>query len=160
MSTETCGTMRELIPDVVGGRLPRAQAETVERHVAACAECAGELRVARMILASRRDAPSGLLERLLATVGAHRPRTATPAGSWWGVAAAAVAALALGIGIQSDPSVQPVEVPGYAYEVEEGDIWLSDDGLLAGAPLFDDLSDDVLMQLLDELSTSAAGGSA
>ena len=52
------------------------------------------------------------------------------------------------------------EVPGYAYEVEEGDIWASDDGLMAGAPLFDELSDEALLQLLDELALGSAGGSA
>jgi hypothetical protein len=44
--------------------------------------------------------------------------------------------------------------------LNEGEIWVSDDGLLAGAPLFDGLSDDALLQLLDELSVESTGGSA
>lgn len=158
MRDEMCGTVRELIPDFVGGRLAGSAFEMVERHVADCDECAGELGLVRMILAGRPAVPPGLLERLLSTVGSAQTR---PTRTWWSVSAAAVAALALGIGLSSGPSVEvPAEVPGYAYEVEEGDIWVSDDGLLAGAPLFDDLSDDALLELLDELSGGSMGGSA
>ena len=154
MNNEACGTVRELIPDFVGGRLAATDVGVVERHVPDCAECAAELALARVVLASRLAPPPQLLERLLRSVESVRTQ---PARTWWGISAAAVAALALGIGISSDPAAQiPVDVPGYAYEVEEGDIWLSDDGLVAGAPLFDGLSDDALLQLLDELS----GGSA
>jgi hypothetical protein len=53
-----------------------------------------------------------------------------------------------------------VDVPGFAYEAEEGDVWSSDDGLIAGAPLFDGLSDESLLQLLDELSVGYPGGAA
>jgi hypothetical protein len=37
---------------------------------------------------------------------------------------------------------------------------MSDDGLLAGAPLFDGLSDEALVALLDELSLEGPGGAA
>jgi predicted anti-sigma-YlaC factor YlaD len=153
-----CGTVRELIPDFVGSRLSPEDLDVVERHVVDCRECRAELELAQVIMASRRSAPPELLDRLLRSVGTTRHQ---PVRAWWAASAAAIAALALGIGISSDPSRQaPLEVPGYAYEVGEGDIWLSDDGLLAGAPLFDDLSDDALLQLLDELSVGSAGGSA
>lgn len=158
MNDHMCGTVRELIPDFVGSRLSSPDFEVVERHVLDCAECSAELELAQVILAGRPSAPPELLERLLRSVSSSRQR---PARTWWGVSAAAIAALALGIGMSSDPSREaPVDVPGYAYEVEEGDIWLSDDGLMAGAPLFDGLSDDALLQLLDELSVGSAGGAA
>lgn len=162
MMDETCGTVRELIPDFAGRRLPAAERTGVERHVDQCAECAAELQLVRMVAAGRPRVPAGLLERLLTTVetglSAGRSR---PPRTWWAVSAAAVAALALGIGMSSRAVVEtPADVPGYAYEVEEGDIWVSDDGLVAGAPLFDDLSDDALLQLLDEISVSSAGGTA
>jgi hypothetical protein len=51
-------------------------------------------------------------------------------------------------------------VPGYAYEVEEGDLWLSDDGVIAGAATLDGLSDEALAQLLEELTVGASGGAA
>jgi anti-sigma factor RsiW len=159
-----CGTVRELIPDVVGGRISETDRGKVERHAVECSECAAELRLAGTLFASRPVPPRGLLERLLESVHTSAPTVRTraqPPRVWWSVAAAAVAAFALGIGISSDPGPElPVEVPGFAYEVEEGDIWVSDDGLLAGAPLFDDLSDDALLQLLEELSVASAGGSA
>ena len=156
MNDELCGTVRELIPDFVGSHLPAADLEVVERHVIDCGECHAELQLAQVILASRRSPPPELLARLARTVGASRPQ---PVRTWWAVSAAAVAALALGIGISSDPSAEGlIIVPGYAYEVEEGSVWLSDDGLLAGAPHFDGLSDDALLQLLDELSVGSTGG--
>jgi anti-sigma factor RsiW len=157
MNQDMCGATRESIPDYVGGRLQDFDAGAVERHVAGCRECEAELALARSIFASRAAVPDALLDRLLVSLARERQ----PARTWWGISAAAVAALALGIGIASDPSaVAPVDVPGFAYEVQEGDIWVSDDGLLAGAPMFDGLSDDALMQLLNELSVESAGGSA
>ena len=155
MNDELCGTVRELIPDFVGSRLSPAKLEVVERHVVDCHECGAELELAQVVLAGRPTVPPELLGRLLSSVGSHRER---PERTWWGLSAAAVAALALGIGISSGQGDILVEVPAFAYEVEEGDIWLSDDGLMAGAPLLDDLSDDALLQLLDELSVGAAGG--
>jgi hypothetical protein len=38
--------------------------------------------------------------------------------------------------------------------------WVSDDGLIAGAPALDDLSDEALMTLLDELGADGSGGAA
>lgn len=158
MNQEMCGTARELIPDFVGSRLSPSEVEVVERHVASCGDCVAELRLARAILVGRPAAPDGLLESLLRSVRQTRRQPVRP---WWGVAAAAVAALALGIGLSSDTSYDAsLDVPGFAYEMDEGDVWLSDDGLVAGAPLFDGLSDDALLELLDELSVASAGGSA
>jgi anti-sigma factor RsiW len=158
MNSDMCATVRELIPDLVGGRVSEKDRGEVGRHVDGCSECAAELELARMLFVSRPEVPPGLQERLLSSLSRTRP---LPSRAGWRVTAAAIAALAIGIGISSDPASQvPSEVPGYAYEVEEGEIWVSDDGLLAGAPLFDDLSDDALLQLLDELAVGAAGGSA
>jgi hypothetical protein len=61
----------------------------------------------------------------------------------------------------SDQGSDPVlDVPAFVSEAEEGEIWLSDDGLVAGAPAFDDLSDEALLELLDELSSTSTGGTA
>jgi hypothetical protein len=158
MSEQTCGDVRELIPDFVGSRLADVDRTLVERHVAGCDDCRAELELATVVFANRPAAPEGLLERLLLAVETTRRQ---PTRTWWSVSAAAVAALALGIGLSSHPAQPvPVDVPSYAYEVEEGEIWVSDDGLVAGAPSFDELSDDALLELLDELSVESAGGSA
>jgi hypothetical protein len=158
MNQELCGTVRELIPDLVADRLSPANREVVNGHVIECNECQSELELVRMVLTGRPSAPPELLDRLLRSVPWSRRQE--PARTWWGVSAAAVAALALGIGISSEPTQTPFDVPGFAYEAQEGDIWLSDDGLMAGAPLLDGLSDDALLQLLDELVVGSSGGSA
>jgi anti-sigma factor RsiW len=155
MSEFACGMIRELIPDFVASRLGEDDLEAVEAHVTECAECRGELELAQMILASRSRVPAGLLDRVTRAVSADRRGPSRP---WWGISAAAVAALALGIGMSSERSSGPMDVPGFAYEVEEGDVWLSDDGLVAGAPMFDGLSDEALVALLDELSLEGPGG--
>jgi hypothetical protein len=76
-----------------------------------------------------------------------------------------VAALALGIGVSSERIVDPFTSFGLdalteadATAAEDADVWISDDGLLAGAPALDVLSDEDLVELLDELAMSGAGG--
>jgi hypothetical protein len=73
--------------------------------------------------------------------------------------------VALGIGVISNgrPTVEvagEVEVPGMVAGVEEGSLWVADDGLVAGAPTLDGLSDQALLLLLEELSAGTAGGAA
>ena len=151
-----CGTVRELIPAFVAGRLAAPETALVKDHVPACLDCAAELDLVRLLYASRVEAPPTLLERVTRSVASRRP-----ARTWWGVSAAAIAALALGIGSVSDRASDPtLDVPAFAREAEEGEIWLSDDGLVAGAPAFDDLSDEALLQLLDELTSTSTGGAA
>jgi len=158
MSNVKCETAREWIPDYVSGRLAKLDATSVQSHLRACDECRAEVGLARLIFESRVDVPDGLANRVRDAVRYDRTSISRP---WWGITAAAVAALALGIGISSDRSEQPESpIPGYAYELEEGDLWLSDDGLIAGAPALDALSDEALLQFLDELDVGAAGGAA
>jgi hypothetical protein len=162
MSDETmgseCGDVREMIPDVVGAAASAEGRERFDAQVRQCPDCRAELELARIIYSSRAAAPHALLERIQ---HAAREDRRAPARTWWGVSAAAIAALALGIAITSDPAPGASgDVPGYASEAEEGEIWLSDDGLLAGAPALGDLSDEALLQLLDELSTGLGGGTA
>ena len=157
MSDFACETVRELIPDFVGSRLGRGDLEAVDAHVTGCDACRAELELAQMVLAGRLDAPAGLAERVRRAVLADRRSAPRP---WWGLTAAAVAALALGIGMSSE-RLQPLpDVPGFAQEAEAEDVWLSADGLVAGAPMLEDLSDDALMALLDELSLEQPGGAA
>jgi hypothetical protein len=157
MNDFECGRVRDLIPGFVGSRLTPEDLETVEVHLTDCGDCRAELELAQTILASRPIVPDGLLAKITAAVTGERRSRTRP---WWGLSAAAVAALALGIGLSSQSEETRPDVPGFAYEAEEGDVWLSDDGLVAGAPLFDGLSDEALLTLLDEITLGAAGGSA
>jgi len=178
MNDMSCGEARDLMPDLVNGRLGPEPTARLEAHVAGCAECGTELRLVRMIYASRPEVPEGLAASVGAAVLAdHRSRRRVPAERaaaagvgrrrvergrpdrpWWGVAAAAIAAVALGIGIRSGPAREaPSVVPSYGYEVGEGGLWLTDDGLLAGAPSLEGLTDEALMRLLEELSVESGG---
>lgn len=158
MSNMKCETVREWIPDYVSGRFASRDETSVQAHLNTCDECAAEVDLARLIFGSRVEAPDGLASRVRDAVRRDRTHGSRP---WWGISAAAVAALALGIGISSDdPAEIEISVPGYAYEIEAGDLWLSDDGLIAGAPAFDALSDEALLQLLDEWDVGGAGGAA
>ena len=151
-----CGAIRELIPGLVAARLRADEAARVLGHVETCADCRAEMELVTLLHATRAEAPAGLLDRITRETARGRP-----VRTWWGISAAAIAALALGIGIVSeDASVPGSEVPAFVTEAEEGEIWLSDDGLVAGAPAFDDLSDEALLQLLDELSNVSTGGAA
>jgi anti-sigma factor RsiW len=155
-NTLDCGDVRELIPDLVAGRLPADQAARVQSHMATCADCRAELDLVRLLHATRADVPADLLDRITRASIARRP-----ARTWWGISAAAIAALALGIGIVSDDASAPGAEPSvFVREAEEGEIWLSDDGLVAGAPALDELSDEALLELLDELTNVSTGGGA
>lgn len=156
MSALDCSTAREMIPDVAGGRADADAGRGVEEHASACDGCRGELRLARALYASRATAPEGLADRVLEGVR-HRRRTFHR--PWWGVSAAATAALALGIGITSRPADEgaPADV---AVESEEAELWLSEDGFLAGAPVLDALSDEALAELLESLIPASSGGQA
>jgi hypothetical protein len=151
-----CAAVREMIPDYVAARASADGIALVEGHVSKCADCRAELDMVRMLYASRPEAPqipAGLLE--LVTRGAVTGRSPR---AWWGLSAAAIAALALGIGIGSERSPEPI--PAFAREAEEGEIWVSGDGLVAGAPALEDLTDEALLQLLDDLSSNSSGGAA
>lgn len=151
-----CAIVREMIPDLVADRLDPSLAADVEAHASGCAECAEEREIALALFGGRARVPDGLAASVVAAVRRDR-RSANR--SWWGLSAAAVAALAIGIGISSDPAIVVPVAPEFATELEEGDLWSSDDGLLAGAPALHDLSDEALEELLDQLALGGAGGS-
>ena len=159
MSEGHCERVRENLPDFVGGRLAPADAALVEAHLSDCSECGDEAALVRLLFDARPAAPTGLAGRIEGSTRTTGRRTYHP---WWGVAAASVAAVALGIGVTSReaPSVDDVEVPGIVAGVGETSIWVADDGLVAGAPALEGLSDEALLLLLDELGTETMGGAA
>jgi len=154
MSEARCEMVRERLPDLVGGRLAPADAALVEAHLDVCPECGDEAALLRLLFA-----PAELERRIEGSTRRARLRAYHP---WWGVAAASVAAVALGIGVMSrdTPAVEEVEVPGIVAGVEETSLWVADDGLVAGAPALEGLSDEALLLLLDEMGTESTGGAA
>jgi anti-sigma factor RsiW len=154
-----CAGARELLPDYAAGRLEAADVARVDLHLATCDQCREELELVGMLVATRVAPPVGLDDRVVSALGRRRTVAHRP---WWGLSAAAVAAVALGIGISSGPTrtSDPLQVEPIATEFEEGDFWVSDDGLLAGAPALEELSDEALEQLLQELAAETPGGAA
>lgn len=154
--SERCDTIREWLPDHAGGRLDAVRAASLADHLDACDTCAREARLASLLYSARPAPPAGLSGRIQLAV---RERPQPSFRPWWGLAAAAVAAVALGIGIAVPRSGAPdAGLPAFAAAAEESDFWLSDDGLIAGAPTFEDLSDEALVALLEELEGGGGGG--
>lgn len=148
-----CDRVRESIPDFVGGSLDAEERGAVAAHLELCAECREEAALVELLLASKESAPPELADRIHAAV--RRRPIVSSTRPWWGLAAAAIAAVALGIGVNARRGTETLEVPGYVAVGEAGDVWLSDDGLIAGAPALDGLSEEALASLLEEMS---AGG--
>lgn len=158
MNQARCETVRERIPDLVAGRLLAAEAAALEAHLAGCGECRSEAELIAGLFTARPAAPAGLSGRIEGTVRFRRRAVARP---WWGLAAASVAAVALGIGVVSDSGAPPDEqVPAFVASVGETSPWLGDEGRVGGAPALDGLSEEALLTLLEEMESAPSGGAA
>jgi predicted anti-sigma-YlaC factor YlaD len=159
MNTAHCETVRDRIPDFVRGCLHEADTALVRAHLEECADCRMEAALVGRLYEARPVEPEGLARRIEEAVRRGRRSLWSP---WWGLAAASVAALALGIGVISReaPVEEGGEVPAYVASAEEVSLWPGDDGLIAGVPTLDDLSDEALQTLLDELERNPSGGAA
>jgi len=160
MKARDCETIRDLLPEWVAEALSPEEADTVETHLTSCRHCSQESELVLALRDSRPQAPTGLDARIQARIREEfeakpafnpRPRALTWAPTW-ALSAAAVVILALGIGVIWNPGdpdfVQdPIEVASLEPLPEA---WLWDDGMVAGAPVFDGLSDEDLEALLEE----------
>ena len=171
MSSRECEEIRDVLPEWTLGVLDGEAGAVVKEHLAHCPDCAGEETVLRTILAAKPDAPAGLDARIRARVreelGAGQS-TGMPVsepevvplfkrGRWaptWALSAAAVVILSLGIGVVWNGEEVP-EVGQDPIQVVAGEplpeAWLWDDGMVAGAPVYDGLSDEQLEALIQEL---------
>jgi predicted anti-sigma-YlaC factor YlaD len=152
MNPIDCGAVREMLPEVVhaGGR--HEGLALVEAHVRSCEACGAELALVRMLRVTRPEPSPDLVTRIERSLRLGRQTVQRP---WWGLTAAAVAALALGIGFSSGQGIDVV-APAFALEADEG-WWDAGDGLVAGGLVYDDLSDDALARLLDDLADDQGG---
>ena len=159
MSDRECGVIRETLPDLIGGRLAGADATRVSAHLEACPDCREEAELLRLLHATRPVVPAGLARRIEGATRAGRRRASH---RWWGLAAASVAAVALGIGVVSreTPSLDEADLPGIVAGAEEARLWVADDGLVAGAPALEGLTDEDLLMLLEEMGAETTGGAA
>ncbi len=151
---EHCETVREQLPELSAGLLSPTRVTEVERHLASCAECRAELELLALLRRARPEPPTPMAEGIMRALS-ERPAPASR--PWWGLAAAAVAAVALGIGVLPSRTDRTGDVPSYVAAHGDDGLWLGEDGTIAGAPALDALSEEELEALLEEISL---GGSA
>jgi len=165
MKSPQCEVVRDRLPDYVAGILDEVGAAAVVDHVSSCSECRVEEGLVRALFESRPMAPEGLEARIQARVR-EEMGSAPQAGakvlpmrkrrSWaptWAMSAAALVVLSLGIGVVWQGQTPEVDMDPLEVAVDEPvpESWLWDDGIVAGAPLYDGLSDEDLETLIREL---------
>ena len=102
MSECTNGDLRDLLPELVNGRLDADTRQRVEAHLASCTECAAELALLRSLRPALLREPVIDAQRIAAAVraqtagGADRAPAHAGIGTRWKVAIAAAALLAVG----------------------------------------------------------------
>lgn len=171
MNGSNCEGMLDRLPDWAAGRLSADDAEAVRSHVDGCATCREAWEVVRLLAeAGPRPVPAGLEARLRTAVreaaeGAEpRPlRRGSGAGvrPWrvpsWGLAAAAGIVLAVATPVlverMGDSAAATVDDAEVVTAVADRlpSPWLDDEGIVAGAPVLDDLTDEDLERLLEEM---------
>src|SRR5829696_8640385 len=90
--------VRDLLPDLVHGRLTADARSAVEQHLASCADCRAELELLRAAARSFAQGPTVNVGRIVAALPAparSRPAAARGIGGWR--RAAAIAAVAAGL---------------------------------------------------------------
>jgi len=167
-----CPEVNDLLPELVLGELPLKRRREVQAHLADCAPCADAQGTVRALLDSKPPVPVGLEARVLDAV--HRemdieaaddgvlrlePRRRRSVPSW-ALGAAALLMLAVGTPVLMNRMAEaPTQFDETEIAMAEGayapSVWASDDGLIAGAPALDDLSDEALLALLAELEAGA-----
>ena len=170
MSENECEGVREVLPELILGVLDPPSESQLRAHLSVCPECQREEGVVRAVLASRPEPPPGLeeviRERVRQEMGSARPIRETEGAGvipfhrksrWvpaWGLSAAAVLVLSLGIGVlwngenPPDFDQDPIQVVA---EEPLPESWLWDDGVVAGAPVYDGLTEEQLEALIEEL---------
>ena len=157
---------RDRLPEWIAGRLDAEEAEAVAGAVARDPDLGEEARLLRALAATRAEAPEGRAERIRRAVRddpAAAPwiapvrapgRRRSPRFAWalpaWGWAAAAVATVAFGT-VLAVEGRRVGDDPGRTAFGTAGSPWVTDDVVVAGAPVLEDLSDEMLQALLEEL---------
>lgn len=151
---ETCAEVLGRLPDLARGALGREEESAIEAHIAACSDCASEAEFVRLLGSTRPEPPSGLLgdieealDKELSSRPAHRLRRRAAPWTW---SAAAALVMALGTGLVWQQIRMGPAVTTQAMEPVP-DSWLTDDAVVAGALVLDDLSDEDLSALLEEV---------
>lgn len=165
MNGSNCTEMLDRLPDLAEGRLPETEAGVIESHLATCVACRAEYEMVQLLVAAGpTPVPTGLEGRLqdavrrkFAPAGSASRRRSARRVPAWGLAAAAglVLAVATPVLVQRMGSVPGPVADDAEMAAELGDRlpspWIGDEAMLAGAPMLDGLSDEMLAELLKEL---------
>lgn len=168
----TCAEIRDRIPEFVAGRYGGATTARFVEHLRGCDVCSTEVDLIRALHADRPEVPAALearvrdaVSRALAEDAASRPTVVPLSRSLrrspipsWALGMAAILALAIGTPLVVDRMQEAGRVDAAGQVVEEmsiASLWSGEDGLVAGAPMLDDLSDEALMALLEEMEEDA-----
>jgi len=180
MSEFTCAETLDRLAELVGGDLPEEDRRAVESHVATCEDCREEHTFLQALRSARPEpAPADLQATRDAVRVAMTPpmseASSSPLGDprraretrsrwrsrWrelrWSIPAAAVLILALGTSsvwtewLGSNGGEAHTEFVEFGEDALAG-FYGGEDGLVAGAPVFEDLPDEVLLTLLEEMN--------
>ena len=105
------GDIRDLLPELLHGRLEPSERARAEQHVATCDACSAELELLRTLRSTMRRAPAIDAAAIAAAIPAYRPPVRQRSWGGWR-AAAAIAAIAVGgtsiaiVGRESDAGVR------------------------------------------------------
>ena len=157
MNELDCRKASELLPDRAAGTLQPGTAEWLDAHLAACPRCAAELALVQRLHAGAATPPIDLAHRVREALRHPEAIPALrPARTGWlaaarthravvGLATAATLVLAAAGGLLYQRTRPPVdaeiEIIWEGLGPEQLPTWVTDDGLVAGAPVLEDLSD-------------------
>ena len=109
------GDIRDLLPDLLHGRLDASERARVEHHVSSCDACRAELALLSELRSTMRRVPAIDTAKISASIPAYRPPVRQT--RWSGLrAAAAIAAIAIGgtsialVGRELQPASRPGDV--------------------------------------------------
>jgi predicted anti-sigma-YlaC factor YlaD len=143
-----CTEVRDVLPLL---ELGLQGASAVEAHLEACCACREETRFVKHLQGLRPEPPSAVLQGVLdrhRSEGQVRGRSA-PHIAWW-LLAAAVAALALGV--RMFPGFSSTTDDLWTLALDPAPVtWYGEEWMVAGEPVPEALSDDILVALFREM---------
>ena len=142
-----CEDTKALLPRLVRGELVGEEHGRVETHVLACGDCGAEVALLEQLWATKPRPPGGLAAEIKEALARDRTRPRRSLG--WRFPAAAAAVLALGTAVLWQQRIQtrPSQLAQESFLMA----WPGDGALVAGEPMFADLSEEELATLLEEL---------
>lgn len=161
------GAVRDLLPELLHGRLSAAARLVVEAHLGDCADCRGELALLRSMRSSMRRTTSVDTARIVSAIPSYRA-PARRSRAWWRAAAAIAVLIAGGASVSVLQRESQLSADGTAVAARNAPVTPAVGESAAAAPLqvasaesirelalgssaVGDLDDDQLSALLADL---------